>query len=375
MSVVRAPAMWKASATRTPGERLDCTAMAARLAEAARAETSEPVPLLVVVVNYRTPDMTLECLGSLATEIRAIPGARVTVVDNGSGDGSAERIADGIARAGWRAWACVVAEKANRGFSAGNNVGLRSAPGARYFLLLNSDTLVEPGVLRYCQSLMDADPGVGAMSCLVLNDDRSIQNVARRFPTPLRRAASVLGLPWKLPRLFGWANVDDPGWDRRTTARDVDWLGGAFLFVRGDVMRTIGGLDEDFFFYGEDIEFCHRVRRAGGRCHYAPGAAIVHHGGSSSDPSRLASAERAAHAWRARHLVHEKLYGRVSAVASLAFDRLVYRLKRAYLGAARRADDPEYRRVSLVLELLARPEVLVPYRAPVRSGGAGEEAR
>jgi GT2 family glycosyltransferase len=334
----------------------------------ARTARDDP-PLLVVIVNYRTPGMTLECLRSLAPEIGTVPGARAVVVDNGSGDGSAERLVEGVARAGWQGWASVVAEERNGGFAAGNNRGFEVAAGARNFLLLNSDTIVRPGVLRHCTEVMDADPAIGAMSCLVLNDDGSVQNVTRRFPSPLRRALSVLGLPWKLPRLFGWADTDDLGWDRRAAARDVDWLGGAFLFVRGDVLRKIGGLDEDFFFYGEDIEFCHRVWRAGYRCRYAPGAEIVHHGGSSSDPTRLASADRLAHAWRARHLVHAKLYGQASAAASLAFDGLVYRLKRAWLRARGRTDDPEYRRVAAVLELMARGALLAPPRST--RGGAG----
>lgn len=326
--------------------------------------------LLVVIVNYRTPEMSIACLASLAEEIRSIPGACVVVVDNGSGDGSASAIATAIDRARWEDWATVLPLERNGGFAYGNNRGLEADPRARYYLLLNSDTLVQPGALRYCLGVMERDRAIGAMSCMLLNDDGTVQNVTRRFPSPLRRALGVLNLPWKLPRLFGWADIDDLRWDRRTMHRDVDWIGGAFLFLRGDMVRRIGGLDEDFFFYGEDIEFCHRIWQAGFRCHYAPGAATIHHGASSSDPTRLAPADRVAHAWRGRHLVHVKLYGRVSAAAALLFDRFVYWLKLVYLRARGRVGGQEHASVCRVLEVLANRELLA---RP--SAAAGEEHR
>ncbi len=323
-----------------------------------------------MVVNYRTPDVTIACLRSLAAEIPLVPGARVVVVENGSGDGSAERIQAAIEAGSWGGWATLLALRENGGFAYGNNRGFGTAPRARHYLLLNSDTVVSPGSLRHCLGVMEGDPGIGAMSCLLLNEDGSVQNVARRFPTPLRRAAGALGLPWKLPRLFAWADLDDPCWDRGTTRRDVDWLGGAFLLVRGDVLRRIGGLDEDFFFYGEDIAFCHRVWRDGSRCHYDPRTSIVHYGGTSSDPSRLASGERLAHAWRARHLVHAKLYGARSAARFLAFERVVHAARLVYYRCVGRSRSPEYSRAAAVISLLRDPGALAPYR-PVASPPLG----
>lgn len=326
-----------------------------------------------MVVNYRTPDVTIACLRSLAGEIPHLPGARVVVVDNGSGDGSAERIQAAVEEQSWGGWASTLPLRENGGFAYGNNRGVETAPGARHYLLLNSDTVVAPGALRYCLGVLERDPGIGAMSCLLLNGDGTVQNVARRFPTPLRRAAGALGLPWKLPRLFAWADLDDPSWDRRTTRRDVDWLGGAFLLVRGEVLRRIGGLDEDFFFYGEDIAFCHRVWRGGSRCHYDPGASVVHYGGTSSDPSRLASGERLAHAWRARHLVHAKLYGERSAARFLAFERVVHAMRLGYYRCVGRSGSPEHLRSAAIVSLLRDPRALGPYRpvAPARLAAPG----
>jgi GT2 family glycosyltransferase len=320
----------------------------------------ERVPLLVVVVNYRTPELTVDCLRSLAPEIEAVAGARVVVVDNGSGDGSPERIEAAIRERAWSAWASLKALERNGGFAFGNNRGLESVSGARYVLLLNSDTVVNPRALAHCLAVMDAEPTIGAMSCLVLNADGTPQNVARRFPTALRRTVASLGLPWKLPALFGWADLEDATWDRRTTKRDVDWLGGAFLFVRGELVERIGLLDEDFFFYGEDIEFCHRVWQAGYRCHYDPGASITHLGGSSSDMTRLASVERVRHAWRGRHLVHEKLYGRASALACLAVDGVLLASRLALRTIKGERRGPRYRQEALVLRGLIHPSVHAP---------------
>jgi GT2 family glycosyltransferase len=135
-----------------------------------------------------------------------------------------------------------------------------------------------------------------------------VQNVARRFPTPLRLAVATFGLPWK-SRLFAWADCEDGGWDRANVSRDVDWLGGAFLLVRGDVLKNVGGLDERFFFYGEDIEFCHRVTKAGYRCRYIAGPKTTHLGGQSSDPTRMASRSKLAAMWGARYRVQRLCYG------------------------------------------------------------------
>ena len=257
------------------------------------------VPLAIAIVNFRTPDLTIACLRSLAGEIASLPGARVVVVDNGSGDDSVERIGAAIQAGGWAGWASLVATGWNGGFAFGTNRGIEAVPDADHYLLLNSDTVVGLGALQASLQVLRASPDVGAMSCLVESEDGSVQNVARLFPSPLRRVVGAIGLPWWMPRLFGWANLEDLGWDRRGPARDVEWLGGAFLLVRGDVVRAVGGLDEDFFFYGEDIEFCHRIRSAGYRLRYDPSVSVTHLGGKSSE----------SHPDALRDAAHERLEG------------------------------------------------------------------
>jgi GT2 family glycosyltransferase len=260
----------------------------------------------VIGTNYGPPGLTIQCLRSIEPEIATMPGCVVIVVDNASGDDSVEQLSTEIEA---KDWVRLVCSDSNLGFAGGNNLGIREAGDAKYVLLLNSDTIVHPGCFKACVEAMEADAGIGALSCNVLNEDGSVQNVARRFPTPARQIATVLGLPWRLPRFFAWADMEDPGWDRWTEARDVDWLGGAFMMSRGDVLREIGGLDESFFFYGEDIAVCHAIHKAGYRCRYDPRATIVHLGGASSDPSRMAETARNAHAWRGRYLVQRRCYG------------------------------------------------------------------
>ncbi|MGD1278301.1 MAG: glycosyltransferase family 2 protein [Tepidisphaeraceae bacterium] len=268
--------------------------------------------LLIVVINFRTPQLTIDCLSSVAAQIDQVPGTRLALVDNGSPDDSPALLAQAIARNGW-AWITLIRSPVNRGFAGGNNLALQSLqtlhPDASFVLLLNSDTILLPGALPYCVQKMQGDASVGLMSCLLLNADQTVQNTARKMPTPLRLAACSFGLPWLFPRAFAWANLDDPGWDRRTEVRNVDWVGGAFMLIRRQVLERIGLLDDRFFFYGEDAEFCHRVRKHGWWVRYDSGAAVVHRAAASSDAAMLPASRRTALVWQARYLLQRRCFG------------------------------------------------------------------
>jgi GT2 family glycosyltransferase len=311
----------------------------------------------VIIVNFRTPDLTIDCLFSVAPEVAEQPGVRVFVVENGSGDDSAKMIADRIDAAGWQSWCTLVSSDNNRGFSGGNNLGIAAARrvgGAKYFLLLNSDTIVQPGCFSRCVQIMDADSGVGALSCRLINADGSVQNVCRKFPTPLRCLVAQASLPWRFPQWFSWADCEDLGWDRNKLARDVEWIGGAFMMLRGDWIARHNALDDRFFFYGEDVELCHRVWRTGLRCHYDPGATVIHLGGGSSDPSRMAGSARSFHEWRGRYLLQEICYGRAARVFLQGTDLLSVASRIAYGWIAGRTAAPEYATRKEVIRFLAR---------------------
>jgi GT2 family glycosyltransferase len=315
--------------------------------------------LAVVIVNYRTPDLTIACLRSLAAEAGDFASMRVVVTDNASGDDSVERIEAAIKSNDWR-WAKLVPLPRNGGFAYGNNRGIEHCRDARYVLLLNSDTIVHRGALRKCWDRMESDRGIGAMSCLLRNGDGSMQNAARLFPNPARLAVEALGLPWIVPGLFGSGDLEDAGWDRLSVARNVDWIGGAFMFVRGAVMRKIGGLDETFFFYGEDVAFCHRVWRLGYRCFYDPAGSITHLGGASSDPTRVAAKQRNLYHWKARYVLQEKCYGPAAAWMVRGMDLLACGMRLFKMRVTRRQSSPRYAVTRDVLELLSRPLRVAP---------------
>ena len=190
--------------------------------------TQPDVELLVIVLNYRTPDLTIACLRSLAGEVATVARTQVVVVENGSGDDSGRRLGEALATNGWTDWATLIASAQNHGFAGGNNLAWRRSPSARYLLLLNSDTVVRPGSIRYCYEAMQAEHDIGALGIKQVLPDGRVENSVRRFPTPLRMFCSALGLPWRMPGLFGWADVEDKAWNRQTIRRDVDWIGGAF---------------------------------------------------------------------------------------------------------------------------------------------------
>jgi GT2 family glycosyltransferase len=328
--------------------------IASSFAGAASVGTQGGLPLLVVVVNYRTPDLTIDCLRTLAEEAPSIPGIHVVIVDNDSGDGSADAIEAAIRASGW-AWAQVVRAERNGGFAYGNNRGIEAGYALgppRWVLLLNSDTLVPPGALQSCLDAVESDETVGVMSCRLQNADGSMQNTVRRFPTPFRVAIAHTGLPWRWPRLFGWADTEDPGWDRDHEARNVDWVGGAFMMIRGELLERLGGLDEGFFFYGEDTEFCHRIHHAGFKVRYDPRVSITHLGGASSDPTRMNSSARSINYWRGRYLVQRRCYGTLAAATVRAMDRASARIRVAALRLQRRTTSPNYAHETGVLDTL-----------------------
>jgi GT2 family glycosyltransferase len=311
----------------------------------------------VIIVNFRTPGLTIDCLRSVAPEIGVPPEFHVFVVENGSGDDSAVRLRTAIDKEGWQSWCSLEVSDTNRGFSGGNNFGIGAARrrgGARYFLLLNSDTIVWPGCFKRCFAIMETESDVGALSCRVLNSDGSIQNVCRKFPTPLRCLVGALRLPRRFPRWFSWADCDDPSWDRNSIARDVEWIGGAFMMLRGHWIEGNNGLNERFFFYGEDVELCHRIWRSGFRCHYDPTATIVHLGGSSSDPSRMEVDTRSYHQWRGRYLIQETCYGRAAQAFLQSVDLLAAAGRVIRTSVSKRSDAARYAASKNMLRFLAK---------------------
>ncbi|HCT44892.1 MAG: family 2 glycosyl transferase [Phycisphaerae bacterium] len=236
----------------------------------------EPIKLAVIVLNYRTPAMVVDCLESLEGQITP-PEQRVVVVDNHSGDDSADRIEAEIGRRGWGDWARVERSPVNGGFAAGNNVGIRSIDAGVY-LLLNSDTIVRKGAIETIIQTLDQHPEVHMLGPQLEWMDGKHQISTFRYRTPITELlyASSLGL---LARLF----------PRHVVARElhewtvgIDWVSFACIAIRREVIEKIGLLDEGYFMYFEDMAYCRKATGSGFTIAYQPEAHVVHLRGGSS---------------------------------------------------------------------------------------------
>jgi GT2 family glycosyltransferase len=241
-------------------------------------------PVLIVIVNYRTSDLAVECLRSIAAEAGDPAVARVAVVDNHSNDGSVDRLRSAIAQNGWSRWAELIASDRNGGFAAGNNLAIRAelarpaAERAGFVLLLNPDTMVRPGALRELLAFMKEHPEAGIAGSRIEDAEGRSQGSARRFPSPLGELESAARLG-PLTRLLRRHSV--PMREGEQPMR-CDWVSGAAMMIRADVFSKIGLLDEGYFLYYEELDFCHRAATAGWQIWFVPGSRVVHYEGAST---------------------------------------------------------------------------------------------
>jgi N-acetylglucosaminyl-diphospho-decaprenol L-rhamnosyltransferase len=248
--------------------------------------------VVIVVVNYRTADLTIDALASCAPQMASIAPARVVVVDNDSQDGSLERIAGAVSERGWGDWVAVLPAGNNGGFASGNNVGIAYAlatwPAPQYVHLLNPDTVVRPGGLRALVDFMDANPSVGIAGSRLEDPDGTPQRSAFRFPSALGEleGAARVGLVSRL--LADW-NVAPPV---SPAAGPTDWVAGASMIIRREVLDAVGWLDEKYFMYFEEVDFIRRAARAGWPCWYTPESRVVHLVGQASGVTDKRKARR-----------------------------------------------------------------------------------
>ena len=242
-----------------------------------------PVSLLVVIVNYRSADLAVDCLRSLGPEILARGDAHVVVVENHSGADQFERLRSAIDHEGWQGWASLILADRNGGFAAGNNVAIRWALGwpdpPELVWLLNPDTVPRPGALAALEAVLRERPEVGLVGSRLESLDASPQNSAFGFPTILNEFEGGLRFG-PVSRLLGDRTVVRP---MMHEAGRVDWVAGASLLIRRQVFDRIGLLDDRFFMYYEEVDFCRRALNAGWTCWYAPRSRVVHLVGQSSD--------------------------------------------------------------------------------------------
>lgn len=230
--------------------------------------------LSIVIVNYNTKDLLKQTIESVINNTKGIE-YEIWVVDNSSKDGSVEMVQEEFKDVK------LIASKENLGFPKGNNVAIKKATG-RYILLLNSDTKVIGDNLQHCVSYMDQHEEIGALGCKVELPDGTLDHACKRgFPTPEASLYYFLKLNkiMKNKRKYGAYTASYLGEDE---IGEVDALMGAFMMIPRTVIDKVGMLDEEFFMYGEDIDWCYRIKEAGYKIMYYPKEKIIHYKGSSS---------------------------------------------------------------------------------------------
>jgi len=293
------------------------------------------VKLLVVILNYRVVDLTIDCLRSLSREIPRIPGARVAVCENGTGDDSEARLRAVIHANGWEAWVELTAIHPNRGFTGGNNVVLRAALAGpdppEYVLLLNADTIVLPHALEALVDFMECHPQVGIAGSRLEGPDGEFQTSGFRFFSVASELDRGLRLGMVSRILARW-EVMLP---ESSEPQRVDWVSGASMLVRRAVFDAIGLLDEGYYTYFDDIDFCLNARRAGWLAYSVPASRVMHLEGASTEIARRAGKRRPDYWFLARRRFYLKNHGAIgTALADGAFllGYSLWRLRRRIQG-------------------------------------------
>jgi N-acetylglucosaminyl-diphospho-decaprenol L-rhamnosyltransferase len=238
--------------------------------------------LLVIIVNFRVAHLVIDCLHSVAQEIESVPTTRVAVCENGTGDDSAQRIQQAIDDNGWANWCTLKALDVNLGFTGGNNAVIRpvlqSPDPPQYILLLNPDTVVRPQAFKALIDFMDQNPKIGIAGSGMENPDGSPQCSAFRFQSALSEFEGRIQLGLISRLLERWV-VAPPVDDR---FYETDWVSGASMIIRRQVFEDIGLLDEGYFTYFDDIDFCFNARKKGWPTWYAPSSRVIHLAGQST---------------------------------------------------------------------------------------------
>ncbi|WP_234186582.1 glycosyltransferase family 2 protein [Shinella sp. NM-101] len=280
--------------------------------------------LLVVIVNYRTARMVSDCLAALAVPGTVPQDTQIVVVDGASGDDSTEVIPAAIRQNALSDRMSFLPLAVNGGFAYGNNRGMEHAIGRfgkpDYVLFLNPDTVPRPGGVSPLVAFMDASPRTGIAGSRLEDPDGTQQACAFRFPSPIAEFESQVRFGpmtrilerWRVVREFSEAPIR------------VDWVSGASMIVRMEVIDEIGGMDEDFFLYYEEVDFCRRAARRGWECWHVPESRVVHLVGQSTGvTARDRKIGRRPPYWfesRQRYYSkhHRRLYGRLADMAWIA---------------------------------------------------------
>lgn len=227
----------------------------------------------VVIINWNVRDLLVQCLRSLQVALAGVQH-EIIVVDNGSVDHSAQVVKQEYPDVR------LIANKENIGFARANNLAIRECKG-RHLLLLNPDTIVFPDTVQQMVAFMERRPDAGIGGCRQIYSDGEWQPTCHRMITLRREAIVAMGLAKMFPQ---WVDYGDLPQKAREPF-PVDWVGGACLIGRHDLIQRVGLLDENLFMYAEDADLCHRVGGLGYSVYYLPNISIIHHRGQSASRS------------------------------------------------------------------------------------------
>ena len=228
--------------------------------------------LSIVIVNWKVKDLLEKCIQSIFEQTKDI-SFEVFVVDNNSGDGSAEMVREKFPQVD------LTASPENLGFAKGNNLAIKKAQG-KYVLLLNPDTEILDNALGKMVKFMDANPECGIAGCKLLNPDSSLQPSVRAFPDLTSQLFILLKIHHLLPHSKTMYKYLVQDFDYKKI-QEVDQVMGAFMMIRREVIDKIGLLDEKFWIWFEEVDFCKRAKAAGFKILYTPETKIIHHFGQS----------------------------------------------------------------------------------------------
>lgn len=233
--------------------------------------------LSVIIINWNSKAYLRECLGSLRLATKGL-ACEVLVIDNASYDGCAAMLAAEFPEVRF------IQSDQNFGFSGGNNRAAREAQG-EFLLFLNPDTLVSETALKHLVEALRRLPQAGAVGARLLNSDGSLQtSCIQAYPTVLNQVLDSEWLRRRFPTSSLWGMA--PLFNARTEPSPVQAISGACVMIARQVFARIGGFDERYFMYSEDLDLSFKVQAAGFNCYYVPAATVIHHGGGSSKSAR-----------------------------------------------------------------------------------------
>lgn len=248
-----------------------------------------------IIVSWNAKNFLIDCLQSI-TDTTTI-SKEIFVIDNASSDGSPEAVAERFPDV------ILIRNPDNYGFAKANNIGIKMATG-KYICLVNSDVIVLPGCIDNLLKFMEQRPNIGMVGPRILNADGSLQPSCRNLPSFFSTFCRTTALDTVFPNTRFFCGCQFKWW-KHDCERKVEVLSGCFWFVKQEAINKVGGLDEDFFFYAEDIDWCKRFNDSGWDIMFYPGAGAIHLGGASSSnmPERFYVEQRKANLiyWKKHH--------------------------------------------------------------------------